>query len=35
MQVDRYLGQRVRLVSPFTQYSPRESVESGRLLGNG
>jgi hypothetical protein len=25
----------VRLVSPFTQNSPRESVESGRLLGNG
>ena len=34
-QVDRYLGQRVRLVSPFTQNSPRESVESERLLGNG
>jgi CDP-glucose 4,6-dehydratase len=33
-QVDRYLGQRVRLVSPFRQNSPRESVESERLLGN-
>jgi CDP-glucose 4,6-dehydratase len=34
MQVDRYLGQRVRLVSPFSRKAPRESVQSERLLGN-
>ena len=33
-QVDRYLGQRVRLVSPFTQKLLQESLLAERRLGN-
>jgi len=33
-QIDRYLGQRVRLVSPFTPKIPQESLHAERRLGN-
>ncbi len=32
MQVDRYLGQRVRLVSPFTQKTKQDFVQEERLI---
>jgi CDP-glucose 4,6-dehydratase len=34
MQVDRYLGQRVRLISPFTSKIPQDSLHAERRLGN-